>query len=225
MQISEINGIEADLSDYLQAGEFIDSDNERVRRFAVESGGDAEDAVTTAVKLYYAVRDGIIYDPYYIGRDPRYFRASACLQAGRGFCQPKSALLAACARVMGIPARLGFVDVRNHLTTARLDALVGGDVYVWHSYTELYLEERWVKVTPAFNLSMCKRFDVHPLEFDGRSDSQFQEFDCQGNRHMEYVRQRGHFIDLPYEQIIDAFLVHHPRWLVARDKEQGSEAE
>ena len=220
MQTSETSGNEPGLPDYLQAGEFIDSDNERIRLFAGESIGDANDPIKTAVELYYAVRDGIIYDPYYIAEDRRYFRASACLEAGRGFCQPKAALLAACARIMGIPARVGYVDVRNHLTTAKLDALVGSDVYVWHSYTELYLEERWVKATPAFNLSMCERFDVYPLEFDGRSDSLFQEFDRQGNRHMEYVQQRGHFVDLPYEQIIDAFLTHHPRWLAARDKEK-----
>lgn len=221
MQCSETMGTKPDLSDYLQAGEFIDSDNEHVRQFVAESISGADDPIKTAIELYYAVRDSIIYDPYYIGEDRRYYRASACLQAGRGFCQAKSTLLAACARVMAIPARVGYADVRNHLSTARLDALVGGDVYVWHSYTELYLAERWVKATPAFNLSLCERFHVHPLEFDGRTDSLFQEFDRNGNRHMDYVQQRGHFVDLPYEQIIDAFQTHHPRWLAARDKGEG----
>ncbi len=224
MQNSETSDIEAGLSDYLQSGEFIDSDNESVRLFARESTSNTDNLIRTAVELYYAVRDGIIYDPYYVGENRRYFRASACLEAGRGFCQPKSALLAASARVMGIPARVGYADVRNHLSTARLEALVGSDVYVWHSYTELYLEGRWVKATPAFNLSMCERFDVHPLEFDGRSDSLFQEFDRQGKRHMEYVQQRGHFVDLPYEQIIDAFLQYHPRWLAARDQKQEEDS-
>src|SRR3990167_7232802 len=50
--------------------------------------------------------------------------ASACLARGSGFCVAKAALLAAAARASGIPARVGFADVRNHLTTPRLRRLM-----------------------------------------------------------------------------------------------------
>ena len=201
------------LEPYLAAGEFIDSGDPEVRAFAQKTTAGAADAVSRAVKLYYAVRDEIHYDPYCAGEDRSYFRASDCLRAERGFCIPKAALLAAAARSVDIPARLGYADVRNHLSTKKLLELIGGDLFIWHGFTELYLEGRWVKATPAFNLSLCKRFGVRPLEFDGRNDSLFHEFDQGGRRHMEYVSQRGHYPDVPYDMIIADFKKMYPRWL------------
>ena len=206
----------SELEPYLVPGVFIDSDDADVRAFAARRAAGADGALARAVRLYYAVRDEIPYDPYYVGADRAYFRASDCLRAGRGFCIPKAALLAAAARALGVPARVGYADVRNHLTTKRLAELVGGDLYVWHGYTELHLEGSWVKATPAFNLSLCERFGVRPLEFDGRQDSLFHPLDRAGRRHMEYVRERGHFADVPYEAIVRDFDRAHPRWLTAR---------
>jgi hypothetical protein len=114
---------------------------------------------------------------------------------------------------VGIPARVGYADVRNHLSTQKLIDLIGGDLFIWHGFTELYVEGRWVKATPAFNLSLCKRFGVLPLEFDGRHDSLFHEYDQGSRRHMEYVRQRGHYPDVPYDTIIADFKKMYPRWL------------
>ena len=200
------------LEPYLAAGEFIDSNHPEVRAFAQETTIGATDAVSRAVKLYYAVRE-ILYDPYYAGEDRSYFRASDCLRANRGFCIPKAALLAAAAQSVGIPARVGYADVRNHLSTQKLLELIGGDLFIWHSFTDLYVEGRWVKATPTFNLSLCKRFGVLPLEFDGRHDSLFHEYDQEGRRHMEYVRQRGHYPDVPYDTIIADFNKMYPRWM------------
>lgn len=202
-----------DLRAYLEPGRFVDSDHPEVRAFARIAAADAADATQKAVRLYYAVRDGIPYDAYYVGEEPRFFRASDCLRTGRGFCIPKAALLAAAGRAVGIPTRVGYADVRNHLTTRKLLELVGGDLFVWHGLTEFYLEGRWVKATPAFNLSLCERFGVRPLEFDGRHDSLFHEYDRAGRRHMEYVAQRGSYPDVPYETILAAFRAAHPRWL------------
>jgi transglutaminase-like putative cysteine protease len=201
---------------YLAPGEFVDSGDPDVRAFAQKTAAGAGDAVSRAVKLYYAVRDEILYDPYYVGEARSFFQASACLRAGRGFCIPKASLLAAAARAIGIPARVGYADVRNHLSTKKLLDLVGGDLFVWHGFTELHLEGRWVKATPAFNLSLCERFGVRPLEFDGRHDSLFHEYDRGGRRHMEYVSERGHYADVPYDTIVADFKKIHPRWLVLR---------
>jgi transglutaminase-like putative cysteine protease len=198
---------------YLGAGEFIDSGDADVRAFALREASGAGDDVSRAIKLYYGVRDQILYDPYHFGEARSYFRASDCLRAKRGFCIPKAALLAAAARSVGIPARVGFADVRNHLSTKKLLELVGSDLFIWHSYTELYLDGQWVKATPAFNLGLCKRFGVRPLEFDGRHDSLFHEYDQGGRRHMEYIRQRGHYPDVPYEEIVAEFRQAYPRLL------------
>jgi transglutaminase-like putative cysteine protease len=202
-----------DFEQYKAAAEFIDSRDAGVGEFARKVAAGAGDDVSRAVKLYYAVRDEILYDPYYAGEDRRYFRASDCLRAKRGFCIPKAALLAAGARYLGIAARVAFADVRNHLSTKKLLELMGGDIFIWHSLTELYLEGRWVKATPAFNLGLCQRFGVRPLEFDGRHDSLFHEFDQAGRKHMEYVRDRGHYADVPYEAILADLRKTYPRWI------------
>ena len=202
----------AEMEIYLAPGGFIDSGDADVQAFARENASGAPDDLSRAVKLYYAVRDQIRYDPYFCGDARSYFRASDCLRAKRGFCIPKAALLAAAARALAIPARVGYADVRNHLSTKKLLELIGTDLFIWHSYADLFLDGRWVKATPAFNLQLCERFGVRPLEFDGRQDSLFHEYDHGGRRHMEYVRERGHFADVPYEKIVAGFNELYPRW-------------
>jgi hypothetical protein len=106
---------------------------------------------------------------------------------------------------MGIPARLGFADVRNHLSTARMRATMKTDIFYWHGYTAIYLDDIWVKATPAFNIELCERFRIQPLDFDGRNDSIYHPLDQNGNRHMEYLQYRGEFTDAPINQIIETF--------------------
>lgn len=194
---------------YLQPAQFIDSAHPAVVAFARQHARGESD-LERAVSLYYAVRDGIRYNPFLdFSRDEAY-RASSVLELGEGFCVGKAALLAACARAVGVPARVGFADVKNHLTTPRLRELMGSDLFIYHGYTELLLEGRWVKATPAFNLVLCERFKVKPLEFDGHADSIFHPFDTDGRRHMEYVHDRGTFADVPAEQIKRDFKDYYP---------------
>ncbi|HET8578038.1 MAG TPA: transglutaminase-like domain-containing protein [Methylomirabilota bacterium] len=197
--------VPADLRRYLEPTEFVDSDANTVVGFARRVCGDEADEVAKAVRLYYAVRDGITYSPYWDYRSPETYRASACLERGSGFCVAKAALLAAAGRAVGIPARLGFADVRNHLCTPRLQALMGSDVFYYHGYAELYLRGRWVKATPAFDRTLCDRFGVRPLEFDGLEDSLFHPYDRAGRRHMEYLRDRDPHTDVPVADIIATF--------------------
>ena len=194
---------------YLQPGEFIDSDDPAVAAFAREHAKGATD-LERAVSLYYAVRDGIRYDPFLNFSDIETYRASRVLERGVGFCVGKSALYAACARAVGIPARIGFADVRNHLTTPRLRERMGSDVFIYHGFAELFLEGKWVKATPVFNKELCQRFRVKPLEFDGCEDSIFHPFDEDDRRHMEYVNFRGTFDDVPAEQIMRDFRDYYP---------------
>ena len=194
----------------LEPSDFVDSDAPSVVAFARRVSGDEPHEVGKAVRLYYAVRDGIVYTPYCDFRSPETYRASACLERGSGFCVAKAALLAAAARAAGIPARLGFADVRNHLCTPRLRALMGGDLFYYHGYVELYLQGRWVKATPAFDRALCERFGVRPLEFDGRDDSLFHPYDRAGRRHMEYIRDRGPQHDVPMTDIVATFEREYP---------------
>jgi transglutaminase-like putative cysteine protease len=201
---------EQDLEPYRRPSRFIESEHPAVIAFAREAAGPATAKRDIAVRLFYAVRDAIRYDPYVTSLSPEVFKASFTLERGRSFCVPKAILLAAAARAFGIPSRLGFADVRNHLATRRLLELLGTDLFVFHGYTELFLGGRWVKATPTFNLSLCEKFGVEPLDFDGEHDALLHPFDQAGQRHMEYVRQRGTFAELPLEEMVRACRRHYP---------------
>jgi transglutaminase-like putative cysteine protease len=194
-----------DMMQYVQSSPTVDSDNPAIIEFAVANSGDSTDPKEQAIRLYYAVRDGIRYDPYTLDLSIEGLRASTTLHIGRGWCVAKAILLAACCRVMGIPARLGFADVRNHLTTARMREVMKTDVFFWHGYTSISLGGAWIKATPAFNIELCEKFRFKPLEFDGLSDSIYHPFDLVGNRHMEYLRYRGEFVDVPIDLMMETF--------------------
>lgn len=195
--------------EYRAPGRFVDSDSAAVIEFTRAASAGAKDITDAVLRLYSTVRDGILYDAYVDWTDPNVFRASAVLAARRGFCVGKACLLAASARVLGVPSRLGFADVRNHMTSPRLYERMKTDVFRWHAYCDLHLSGKWVKATPAFNASLCERLGVKPLAFDGRTDSLFQPFDNTGRKHMEYVVDRGTYADVPFETILADFRAHY----------------
>ncbi len=184
---------------YLSPSRVNDIDHPAGVEFAEKNRGTHANLRDQAVSLYLAVREAVRYNPYTFSRDPGTLNASFALATRESYCVPKATLLAACARHCGIPARIGLADVRNHLSTPRLLALLKSDVFAMHGYTELYLDGGWVKATPAFNQQLCELFDVPPLEFDGVNDSVFHAFNRQGQRSMEYVLDHGQFADVPEE--------------------------
>lgn len=197
--------------DYLCETRFIDVETESVRSFAEHAIAGEKGEVGKAVRLFYAVRDSIRYDPFSMRLDPATYAASHVLAAGFAYCLPKAILLAAAARVAGIPAAIGLSDVVNHLVTEKLKARLGGKTYfMHHGYAVLFLEGAWVKAAPAFNIELCERFDVRPTEFDGRSNAILQEFDARDRRHMEYVKDHGIWSDFPYEKVATDFRAFYP---------------
>ena len=212
---------ETDLAPYLRPSPCIDSEAPAVRAFTARVTEGAASPRERAVRLFYAVRDEIRYDPYGTVLTEDGLRATSVLERGRGFCVAKAVVLAAGARAVGIPARLSFADVRNHLTTERLRAQMGTDIFAFHGFTELYLDGRWVKATPTFNRSLCDRFGVKPLEWDGVSDSLLHPFDVAGQRHMEYLRDRGSYVDVPLDEMRAVFLEHYGGMMASSEPVQG----
>jgi transglutaminase-like putative cysteine protease len=212
-------------TEFLAPARFIDSDAPDVAAFAQDAAAGARDPLDRVLRVFYAVRDGIRYDPYIDLADPANFRASAVLAAGRGFCIGKAVLLAGCARAIGVPARLGYADVRNHLTSKRMYQYMKADVFVWHSYTDLHLDGRWVKATPAFDNGLCEKVGLKPLDFDGKADSLFHPFDRAGRRHMEYLADRGTFADVPFETIQADFRTAYPDLMASRGLSGDFQAE
>jgi transglutaminase-like putative cysteine protease len=200
----------ADFEQYRRAADLIDSGHPKIMAYASRTAGEGGDR-ERALRLYYAVRDQVRYDPYNTPMRREAYSASATLEAGHGFCINKAGLFAAVCRAAGIPARVGYADVRNHMTTQRLTELMGGDTFYYHGYTQVWLDGRWVKATPAFNRELTEKFGLKPLDWDGASDSIYHPFDLSGRRHMEYLAYRGVFADIPFEEIRDAFRHYYPR--------------
>jgi transglutaminase-like putative cysteine protease len=194
------------LLQYLSPTEIIDSDNQSIIDYAVDVLKHTEnDPISRAVTLYYAVRDVIWYDPYLPFYRPEHYRASNVLKKGRAFCIGKASLLCALGRVSGIPSRVGFATVRNHLATRQLIEFLGTDLFVYHGFVEFYLADKWVKATPAFNIELCRKHNVLPLEFNGREDSIFHPFNADKKLFMEYVDDHGTYADIPVDEIVIGF--------------------
>ncbi|MFT4977003.1 MAG: transglutaminase-like putative cysteine protease, partial [Myxococcota bacterium] len=167
---------------------FVDSDHAAIVAYAHEVAGGLPPR-EAAVRLCADVRERVRYTPWRVRFTEDEYTASGVLlrdPAEGGHCIDKANLLAAAARALGIPSRLHFADVRNHIGTATLEAMLGTDLLIFHGYTELHLDGRWVAATPAFNAALCERLGVPPLDFDGHSDSIFQAHSPDGDRFMEY---------------------------------------
>ena len=208
------NDLPTEAERYVMPSRFVESDSLEVQGFVTSALRDLPVDATNrdkAIRLFEAVRDDIRYDPYCFALDEDSYRASRIAGAEAAFCVPKAILLAACLRAVGIPAALGFADVRNHLNTPKLQELMGTDLFIYHGYVQLWLGNEAYKVTPAFNMELCERFGVKPLVFDGYHDALFHEFDEQNHRHMEYVNDRGLYFDAPMREFLVAFKETYPK--------------
>jgi transglutaminase-like putative cysteine protease len=207
-------------SDLLGATEFLDYESPVVREFVNKTLPGNSGSLTDTEKahaLYYAVRDGIHYEIYGADVSRGGMRASAIIQHGMGFCVHKSLVYAAVLRSVGIPSRMFYGDVCNHLTSPQMKKLIGGNVFTFHSLTTVFLNDNWVKATPVFNKMLCKLYKIKPLEFDGLTDSMYHPYDDEGRRHMEFLRTHGEFDDFPYDLVINGIRAAHPLLFASRD--------
>lgn len=199
-----------DINRYLVPTSYFDYEHPSVQEFAHEVGQGISDPIELAVAFYFAVRDQIRYNPYVFSSESETLSASYTLQKKETYCIPKAVLLGALARSRGIPARLGLADVRNHIASPQFVAFLRSNIFAMHGYIELYLENKWVKATPAFNIGLCGIMGVAPLDFNGREDSIFHEFTTDGQQHMEYLKEYGTFEDVPLDFILYSLKQHYP---------------
>jgi transglutaminase-like putative cysteine protease len=192
------------MEEYLRPTQIIDSDSAAIREKAQDLTAGRESDRERAVALYYFVRDQITHNPYAPGWAREQYTASTTLARGDGFCVQKAILLAALARASGIPARIGFADVRDHRLSPKFrDMIGGGNLLIWHGYAELHIGGVWVHASPAYDLEVCRRRGFVPVEFDGVNDARDPPFDLAGRPHIEYVTDHGQYADLPWEAIVD----------------------
>jgi transglutaminase-like putative cysteine protease len=196
------------MKEYLKDTAFLDFNDPKFDEFTknVDASGSAQ---TIAVQLYFLVRDAFLYDPYHLDLTHEGLRASNVLNKKRAWCVEKSSLLAAAARKFGIPSRLGYAIVTNHIGVDKLLHYLRRDEIVFHGFVELFLNGKWVKCTPAFDQRICRVSGVTPLNWDGKSDSLFQEFD-QGKKFMEYKHFYGVFDDVPIDLMNSEMKKYYP---------------
>jgi transglutaminase-like putative cysteine protease len=209
--------------DTLSPNPFVDSAHPAIVAFAEQHAGHLPPR-EAAVVLYGLVRERLRYNPWRVRFRPEDYRASDVLArdpAEGGHCIDKALLLAAACRALGIPSRLHFANVRNHIGTAELERKLGTDLLVFHGYTELWLGGRWVAATPAFNLELCRHLGVAPMEFDGENDSIFQEYDAQGGQFMEYVEDHGSHVGVPFDAMLAQWRLHYPSLVAGGWPERG----
>lgn len=205
-----LQAVSDDPTQFLAPTWYIDSQHPAVREYAERHVAGVSGEIERAIRLFYAVRDDIRYSAYGLKFQREHFQGSTVLAEGLGWCVTKAVLLAACSRAVGIPCRLGYANVRNHLATAKLLERLQTDVFYYHGYNEFWLDGRWVKATVAFNKSLCEKARLLPLDFDGHTDSLYHPFDLEGRRHMEYLHDYGPHADVPYEAMLIKFAECYP---------------
>ncbi len=181
----------------LESTYFFDSDHPLIQDFTYKTIGEAHTTLEKVLALYYTIRDGWRYNPSKVHRNPIYMKASYIVQQKEGHCIDKATLMVAGCRVIGVPARIGFAKVQNHIGTEKLEEKLKTNVLVPHGYVDVFLDGKWVKATPAFNKGLCDKLEVIPLDFNGQEDSIFQQYDTKGGQFMEYLEDYGGFSDLP----------------------------
>jgi hypothetical protein len=197
-----------EIEKFLKPTPFVDCDAQRVEKKAREIVQGISAERDRAIRIFYAVRDGIRYSIYGKRSLPEHFRASSVLSAGEGYCVQKAIVLVALARAASIPARLRFAAIRNHLMPEKLLKKRGTNFFAYHGYTDLYLEGSWVKATPTFDIVCCKNAGLRPVDFDGEHDALLPSQTLDGRCHIEYVEDRGFVEDIPFDAIMEASLLH-----------------
>lgn len=160
--------------------------------------------------LFQAVRDNWRYNPYVVYTKPEFYRASFIASNPEGHCIDKSTLFIAGLRALGFPARLRLAKVANHIAVERLTEKLGTHYLAPHGIAEVLVNGEWKKASTAFNKSLCDRYKVETLDFDGSEDSIFQNYNRDQQRFMEYVEDYGPFDDVPVDYIIEIFRSNYP---------------
>jgi transglutaminase-like putative cysteine protease len=193
---------------FLDSTSYIDSDAEPVKEKAQKIVEGINGQRDKAIRLFYAVRDGIKYGIYGNRFLPEHFRASTILAAGEGYCVQKAILLVALSRAALIPARLRFASIRSHIVSQEMLEKRGTNLFPYHGYTDLFIEGSWVKAAPTFDIVSCVNGGLRPVEFDGQHDALLPSTTLDGRPHIQYIEDRGFFEDVPFDAIMAASLMH-----------------
>ena len=192
---------EKDMDIYLKATAAIDSDHESV----IKTAGNLTRACSTdaekAVKLFYFVRDSVRYNLFMISVFKEDFVASRILKWGKGYCVQKAVLLTALGRASGIPSRLVFAKIKNHLVPDHIIRQLKTNIFPRHGYNQFFLNGKWISAAATFDKDLCDKNRLPTVEFDGKTDAILPESDIKGRPYIEYIEKFPPREDLPFDWI------------------------
>ena len=193
-------------NDYLSPTFFIDSEAPTVRDLANQLSEDKENSVDQVISIFSYIRDNIKYNiDMAFSSGSSDFKASKSIERKKGFCIPKSITLVALFRACDIPARLHFADIINHRSPDYLMELMGTNVFYFHGYAEVFLGNKWFKLTPCFETGLCKKHNFPVCTFNGNADAIFPPFDLLKRPFIEYINDRGVYADFPLSEMVTVF--------------------
>lgn len=204
---------------YLQATSILEVHDDSTKEL-IASIDKTKSKKEQAIALYYKVRDVFVYNPYHLDLRPQGLKSSVIMQQSHAWCVEKSIVMATGLRALGIPSKLGYGIVVNHIGVEKLTRVLRREEIVFHGYVSAYLNDKWVKSTPAFDPLICKISGVEPLDWDGENDSLFQAY--QGEQQfMEYKHFYGEFDDVPVDLMNAEMKRYYPHLFVGEHESRS----
>jgi transglutaminase-like putative cysteine protease len=192
-----VDSLDLELEEFLTPAPGIQCEHPEVRKLARELARGGKNDVEAARRLFDHVRDSVAYSVGVPVASLEDYLALNTLARGKGFCVQKSALLCALARSLGIPARLGFADIKNEKLHGFLAQSVPDGIIYHHCFTEWFVGGRWLKATTSFDRKLSERHGWRLVEFDPMADALLPATDLKGRPHVTYLAYHGWRLGVP----------------------------
>lgn len=190
---------------YLEPTEFIDSNHAWILDCVSRLGVSSLNTIDRAVLMFRFVRDQIQYDSR-AKLTPEEYIASEILGERKGFCVQKAVVLCALGRAAGVPTALVFSDLRDHTLSPEIVQALGTNVMYYHGLNAFFLDGGWVMADASLSPDIVVRKGYRPVDFDGTTDALLSSTTLAGEPHAEYVRFYGIFLDMPFKEMLQAFM-------------------
>ena len=118
-------------------------------------------------------------------------------------------------RILKIPAKLYFADIKNYKAPKKLTDIMGNH-FIFHCYCGVLIDDQWLKLAPTFNREMFTKIRVTANDFDGFNDAILPATNLDGEIFVVYIKDRGENYDIPYREIIEAFHHHYDEEVIKK---------
>lgn len=185
--------------------DFVDSMDPSIVAMVEELRVAARRPAERAAALFRFVRDDIRYE-FMAKLSMEEYRASYVLRERRGFCVQKAVLLCALSRAAGVPCALVLSDLVDHSLSPKIASALGTNVMFHHGLNAFHVDGRWLKADASLSPDVTSRKGYRLVDFDGTADALLPATTLAGTPHATYARFHGTYADLPFEQMLTAFL-------------------